>query len=116
MSAFLPHTVRLRPVLAGTDAALLALAAWGAHLVRFGAHIRGEKWSVVVNHPGLWLTAVGLLWALATAAELYEPLRLRARAELAARVLVVGACWGGALALAMYHRETLALLRLRHAA
>jgi lipopolysaccharide/colanic/teichoic acid biosynthesis glycosyltransferase len=102
MSAFLPHTVRLRPVLAITDAVLLGLASWGAHVLRFGAHIRGEKWAVVVNHPGLSLTAVGLLWALATAAELYEPLRLRARAELAARVLVVAACWGGALALATY--------------
>ena len=102
VSGFLPHTVRLQRLLALADAVLVAVAAWLAHLVRFDALVRTEKWAEVTSHLGFALVAVGTLWALATAVELYEPLRLRTRKELATRVGVVALCWGVALAVATY--------------
>jgi len=102
VSAIRPLALRLGPALAGLDAAGLAVAAWLAHLVRFSEPLRAEKWAEVVGHPWLGVTAVLMLWGLATAAELYGPLRVRRRRELAVRVAVVAGFWGLGLALATY--------------
>ena len=102
MRAIRPLALRLGPALAVLDALGLAAAAWVAHLVRFSGSLRGDKWAEVVGHPWLGLAAILMLWALATAAELYEPFRVRRRRELAVRVVVVAGSWGLGLALATY--------------
>lgn len=102
MSTIRPLALRLGPALAALDALGLALAAWLAHLVRFSGPLRDDKWAEVVGHPWLGVTAVLMLWGLATATELYGPLRVRRRRELAVRVTVVAGCWGLGLALATY--------------
>jgi len=102
MTSFLPRTPRLRPLLALCDAALLAAAIWLAHMVRFVAAERPAKWAQLFAHPGLLVTAFVALWALAVAAELYEPLLLRRRPEVATRVAVVAVVWGGAMVVATY--------------
>lgn len=102
MSALRPLALRLAPLLAVGDALLLLAAAWTAHVVRFSQPLRDEKWDEVVRHPWLWLTALLLIWGLATATELYGPLRVRRRRELAVRVAVAAAFWGVGLALATY--------------
>lgn len=102
MSTIRPLALRLGPALAALDALGLALAAWLAHLVRFSGPVRDDKWAEVVGHPWLWIIAVLMLWGLATATELYGPLRVRRRRELAVRVAVVAGFWGLGLALATY--------------
>ena len=102
MSMLRPMALRLGPLLAVVDALALAGVAWLAHLVRFQGPIRIEKWAEVMSHPGLAVVGVVLLWGLATAAELYGPLRIRRRRELAIRVAVVGGFWGFGIALATY--------------
>lgn len=102
MSAMRPLALRLGPVLAVLDAAALALAAWFAHLVRFSGPLRDDKWAEVTGHPWLVAAAVLMLWGLATATELYGPLRVRRRRELAVRVAVAAGFWGLGLALATY--------------
>ncbi|HNX48751.1 MAG TPA: sugar transferase [Thermoanaerobaculaceae bacterium] len=94
--------LRLGPLLAVADGLALAGVAWLAHLARFQGPIRGDKWTEVVSHPGLGVVGILLLWGLATAAELYGPLRLRRRRELAVRVAVVGGFWGVGVAAATY--------------
>jgi len=102
MTSFLPRTPHLRRLLALCDAVLLAAAIWVAHVVRFVPPERAAKWRELLAHPGLLVTALIALWALAVAAELYEPLLLRRRYELATRVAVVALMWGGTLVLATY--------------
>ena len=102
MTSFLPRTPRLRPLLALCDAALLGAAIWLAHVVRFAPAERPAKWQQLLAHPGLLVTALVALWALAVAAELYEPLLLRRRPEVTTRVAVVAVVFGGTLVLATY--------------
>jgi len=102
MTSFLPRTPRLRSLLALCDAALLAAAIWLAHVVRFAPVERPAKWVQLLAHPGLLVTALVALWALAVAAELYEPLLLRRRPEVATRVAVVAVVWGSTLVVATY--------------
>ncbi|MBI4914207.1 MAG: exopolysaccharide biosynthesis polyprenyl glycosylphosphotransferase [Acidobacteria bacterium] len=102
MNGFMPHTLRLRPALAVADGVLAAGAAWLAHLLRFTAAERGPKWADLTGSPGFLVCALAALWALAVAAELYEPARLRRRRDVAMRVLVVALVWSAALALATY--------------
>ncbi|HVN31780.1 MAG TPA: exopolysaccharide biosynthesis polyprenyl glycosylphosphotransferase [Thermoanaerobaculaceae bacterium] len=102
MNSFLPRTPRLRPLLGLCDAALLGAAIWLAHMVRFAPVEREEKWRQMMAHPGLLVTALLAMWALAVAAELYEPFLMRRRSDAATRVTVVALVWGGALVLATY--------------
>jgi lipopolysaccharide/colanic/teichoic acid biosynthesis glycosyltransferase len=102
MTSFLPRTPRLRPLLALCDAALLAAAIWFAHVIRFVPGERPPKWEELFSHPGLLVTGLVALWALAVAAELYEPLLLRRRRETVTRVAAVAVAWGSALAVATY--------------
>ena len=102
MSGFLPNTVRLRPGVALLDGCALMASAWLAFTVRFPSDVRAANWAEVLRHPGLIAVAVLSMWALATAAELYEPLIVRSRREVAVRVAVVALAWGAVLALATY--------------
>jgi exopolysaccharide biosynthesis polyprenyl glycosylphosphotransferase len=102
MSAFVPHTLRLRPGLAAFDAAALVAAVRIAFALRFDLPAQADTWARLLETPGLIAIGVGAMWALATAAELYEPHVVRSRRELAARVAVVAATWGAILALATY--------------
>lgn len=102
MTSFLPRTPRLQPLLGLCDAALLGAAIWLAHVVRFAPAERPAKWQQLLAHSGLLVTALVALWALAVAAELYEPLLLRRQGETASRVTVVALVWGGTLALTTY--------------
>jgi lipopolysaccharide/colanic/teichoic acid biosynthesis glycosyltransferase len=102
MSPFIPHARRVWPLLALLDAAALALANWLAHLVRFSGPIRQEKLDLVLSSPVFVAAAFSLMWALAAAIELYQPLVLRRRRETATRVWLVALGWGAGLALATY--------------
>ncbi|HQU33064.1 MAG TPA: sugar transferase, partial [Thermoanaerobaculaceae bacterium] len=103
MSLFLPRTPRLRLALALADGGWLAVAGWLAHLVRFPAGVeRAAKLNELLSHPGLLATGFVAMWATAVAAELYEPVMLRRRREVAARVAIVAVMWGAALAVATY--------------
>jgi len=98
----MPNTVRLRPGVALLDGAALLASAWLAFMVRFPAAVRAENVGEVSRHPGLIAFALLSMWSLATAAELYEPLLVRSRREVAVRVAVVALAWGAVLALATY--------------
>jgi exopolysaccharide biosynthesis polyprenyl glycosylphosphotransferase len=102
MTSFLPRTPHLRTVLAVCDAGVLAAAIWLAHVVRFVSAERPEKWQQLFAHPGLLVTALVALWALAVAAELYEPLLVRRRREVVTRIVAVGVVWGTTLVVATY--------------
>ena len=102
MSGFLPNTVRLRPGMALLDAVTLAACAWVAFTVRFGTALRAENWAELLRHPGLIVVAVLSLWALATAAELYEPAALLRSREPVVRVAVVALAFAAVLAIATY--------------
>jgi exopolysaccharide biosynthesis polyprenyl glycosylphosphotransferase len=103
MSSFLPATPRSRLPLALVDAVVLSAAVWLAHVVRFPAGLeRTSKWQQLLAHPGLLATAILAMWAAAWAAELYEPILLRRRGEVIARVALAAAVWGTALILATY--------------
>lgn len=102
MPSFLPRTPRLRPMLALCDAVTLAVAVWLAITFRFLPADRPMKWEELSAHPGLLATALAAMWALAVAAELYEPLALRRRREVMVRVLVVSAAFATSLALVTY--------------
>jgi exopolysaccharide biosynthesis polyprenyl glycosylphosphotransferase len=102
MTSFLPRTPHLRTVLAVCDAGVLAAAIWLAHVVRFVAAERPEKWKQLFAHPGLLATALVALWALAVAAELYEPLLVRRRREVVTRIVAVAVVWGTTLVVATY--------------
>lgn len=103
MSLFLPRTPRLRLALALADGAWLAVAGWLAHVLRFSAGVeRVAKLHELLSHPALLATGFVAMWATAVAAELYEPVVLRRRREVAARVVIVAAVWGTALSLATY--------------
>jgi exopolysaccharide biosynthesis polyprenyl glycosylphosphotransferase len=102
MTSFLPRTPRLRTLLAICDAVVLVAAIWFAHVVRFIPPDRPAKWRQLFAHPGLLVTALVVLWSLAVAAELYEPLLVRRRREMATRVVAVAVAWGSALAVATY--------------
>jgi exopolysaccharide biosynthesis polyprenyl glycosylphosphotransferase len=102
MTSFLPRTPRLRMLLAICDAVVLTLAIWLAHVVRFIPADRPEKVRQLLGHPGLLVTALVFLWAVAVAAELYEPLLVRRRREMATRVAAVAVAWGSGLAVATY--------------
>lgn len=102
MSPFIPHARRVWPLLALLDAAGLALANWLAHLARFSGPMREEKLGLVLSSPVFVATAFALLWALAAAIELYQPLVLGRRREAAIRVWLVALGWGAGLALATY--------------
>ncbi len=103
MSSFFPASPRLRIPLALGDGVLFAVAVWLAHVIRFSpGSLRASKWAELLAHPGLLVFALLAMWATAIAAELYEPLLLRRRGEVAARVAVVAAVWGTGLVLATY--------------
>ncbi len=102
MSAFLPNTLRLRRGVALLDGGALAASVWAAFAVRFAPAERPVNWAELLASPGLIAVAVAAMWALATAAELYEPLVVRSRREVAVRVLVVAAAWSAVMALATY--------------
>jgi lipopolysaccharide/colanic/teichoic acid biosynthesis glycosyltransferase len=102
MATFIPGTPRWRPLLAGLDAVALTAAIWVAHLVRFSRADRPGKLHELFVHPGLVATALLAMWALALAAELYEPLVLRRRHEVTTRVAVVAVSWSLALVLGTY--------------
>ncbi len=102
MATFLPAAPRWRRLLVSLDAAALLASIWLAHVVRFAPYDRWSKLVLLAAHPGLILTALVALVALAVAAELYEPyLLLRAR-DVAVRVVVVAAGWGIAMAVATF--------------
>jgi exopolysaccharide biosynthesis polyprenyl glycosylphosphotransferase len=102
MTSFLPRTPRLRTLLAIGDALLLGAAIWLAYIVRFIPAERPGKLQQLLSHPGLVVTAFIAMWSLAVAAELYEPLLLRRRREIATRVVAVALVWGGVFAVATY--------------
>jgi exopolysaccharide biosynthesis polyprenyl glycosylphosphotransferase len=103
MSLFLPRTPRLRLVLALGDGGWLVVAGWLAHVVRFAAGAeRAAKLHELLLHPGLLATGFVAMWATAVAAELYEPVVLRRRREVAARAAIVAVVWGTALVVATY--------------
>lgn len=102
MTGFLPHAPRLRAALAIADVAALAVAAAGAHLLRFDTSWRSHKLAVLVAHPVFIVTACFLLLAVAAAAELYEPIGLRRRREVAVRVAAAAGAWTGGVIVAMY--------------
>ncbi len=103
MSSTLPATPRSRLPLALVDGVLLAAAVRFAHVVRFPAGPdRSAKWGEMLAHPGLLAVALLAMWATAVAAELYEPILLRRRAETLARVALVAGTWGTALVLTTY--------------
>ncbi|MBZ5589314.1 MAG: exopolysaccharide biosynthesis polyprenyl glycosylphosphotransferase [Acidobacteriia bacterium] len=103
MSSFFPATPRLRLPVALVDGVLLTAAVWLAHVIRFPAGPeRASKWQELLRHPGLLVFSLVAMWATAVAAELYEPILLRRRGEVAARVAVVAAVWGTGLILATY--------------
>lgn len=105
MSAYLPHTARLRTFLAVSDLGALVLAIWGAHQVWFAPSARAQKWNELLDRPGLLVWAFLVSFALAAAAELYEPEVLHRRREVIVRVLVMTAAWSAAVALAtFFHR------------
>ena len=103
MASFFPASPRLRAPLALLDGVLFTAAVWSAYAIRFrSAAERAPKWRELLAHPGLLLFALVAMWATAVAAELYEPLLLRRRGEIAARVGIVAAVWAAALILATY--------------
>jgi exopolysaccharide biosynthesis polyprenyl glycosylphosphotransferase len=102
MAGFLPRTARVRPALTLLDAGAAALAFWLAHLVRFAPGDRSANWAQLLAHPLLFVLALASLWALATAAELYEPGVLRRGRETTSRVLFTAMAWGATLAVATY--------------
>ena len=103
MSSILPATPRSRLPLALIDGVLLTAAVRFAHVVRFpSGPERASKWGELLAHPGLLLTALVAMWAATVAAELYEPILLRRRAESTARVALVAVVWGTAFVLATY--------------
>jgi len=102
VSGFIPHTMRLRPGLAVLDAAALLASVRIAYALRFDISAQAANWAELLRTPGLILVGMAAMWALAVAAELYEPLLLRSRREVTTRVAVVAATWGAILALATY--------------
>ncbi|HVN75679.1 MAG TPA: exopolysaccharide biosynthesis polyprenyl glycosylphosphotransferase [Thermoanaerobaculaceae bacterium] len=103
MSSILPATPRSRLPLALADGVLLGVAVRFAHVVRFPAGTeRSANWDRLLAHPGLVASALLAMWATAIAAELYEPILLRRRAESVARVALVAGVWGTALIFATY--------------
>ncbi len=105
MSAYLPHAPRLRTFLALYDLFAMAAAIWLAHQLWFPPQVRAEKWRQLVESPGLVLWALAAGFALAAAAELYEPEVLHRRREVIVRVLVMAGAWSMAVVLATYlHR------------
>jgi len=102
MSAFLPNAPRVRGWLCLADTVWLGAAVWMAHAVRFSAADRATKWAELLRSPGLGLVALGMLLAMAVGAELYEPMSLRRKVELATRVAVVAASWAAGLGLVTY--------------
>jgi exopolysaccharide biosynthesis polyprenyl glycosylphosphotransferase len=102
LSAYLPHRARLRTLLGLADALGYLAALWLAHLLRFTAELRGDKWERLFDLGWLPILAYlsGILFLVA--AELYEPEILYRRVELALRCLVALAAWAAALALLTY--------------
>ncbi|MCP4656552.1 MAG: exopolysaccharide biosynthesis polyprenyl glycosylphosphotransferase [bacterium] len=106
MSAYLPHTARLRTFLGLVDIAALGVAIWLAHQFRFGYQLRILKWRELLDRPGLLLVATVAGLVLATAAELYEPEVLHRRREVIIRVLVMVVSWSMVVVFAIYlHSE-----------
>ena len=102
MASFLPHAPRLRVALAVADAVALVAAVGVAHWVRFDNAWRAAKLGLLADHPGFLATALLLLWAVAVAAELYEPVGLRRRRELTVRVAAAAGAWAAGVIVAMY--------------
>jgi exopolysaccharide biosynthesis polyprenyl glycosylphosphotransferase len=94
--------MRLRPGLAALDAVWLLASVRLAYALRFDPAARAANWAELLRTPALIVVAAVAMWSLATAAELYEPLVVRSRRELTARVAVVAATLGVILALATY--------------
>jgi len=102
MSAYLPHTARLRTFLGLVDIASLGVAIWFAHHFRFGPQLRIVKWRELLDRPGLLVVAAVTGVVLATAAELYEPEVLHRRREVIIRVLVMVVSWAMVVVFAIY--------------
>ncbi len=102
MSAYLPHAARLRTFLVLSDLAAMVLAIWLAHDLRFLPLIRAEKWSQLLENPGLLVWALAAGFTLTAAAELYEPEVLHRRREVIIRVLVMAGAWSMTVVLATY--------------
>lgn len=98
MNLLVPRARLLRLTLGLLDGVFLAAAVFLAHLIRFAPFDRGAKWEETLSHPGLLALSLLALWALAVAAELYEPLLIRRRGEMALRQVVVAVAWSVALA------------------
>jgi exopolysaccharide biosynthesis polyprenyl glycosylphosphotransferase len=92
----------LRAALVVADGAALLLAVGVAHCVRFDSSWRAKKLELLADHPGFVMTAFLLLWAVAAAAELYEPIGLRRQRELAVRVAAAAGAWAAGVIVAMY--------------
>ena len=93
MSAYLPYRPRVRTVLTVADFVGLGLAAWVAHVVRFGPEAWAAKWWQLLSSPVFLVVSLTAAWALAVAAELYEPEVLHRRREVILRVMVAIAAW-----------------------
>ncbi len=102
MSAYLPHRLRLRTLLALLDGSGLALAGWLAYEIRFTPAAKVAQLDRLLASPGLLLAALGSGWILTIAADLYEPEVLHRRREVLVRVVVMVAAWSASLVLYTY--------------
>ncbi len=93
-----PRGGKLLPVL---DALGVVLAGLVAHLVRFRYEDLLAHWHHLRQHPLLVVVGLAVLWAVATAAELYQPKPIP-RLELLLRVGFAAGLWAVLLAFATY--------------
>jgi exopolysaccharide biosynthesis polyprenyl glycosylphosphotransferase len=98
----LTKNLRLRPLLALFDGVAILVAIYLAHLIRFYPTHFTEKWVELTANPGLLIWALVSYWALAAAAELFEPHVFHRRWEVVLRVTVLVIVWSAGLVLATY--------------
>jgi len=102
VSGYLLKAPRVRVGLALLDGVLVAVAVWLAFAVRFSPGIRAARLAQLLDRPGFVALGIATLWAVAVAAELYEPAVIRRRLDLLIRVALAAVGWGGTLILATY--------------
>ncbi len=102
MSAYLPYTARLRSILILADTIALAVAFYGAYLLRFQPAWTQRELEELLSTPGLLIWAYVSALALVAAAELYEPEVLHRRGEVIIRVAVMTAGWTLGIVLATF--------------